>query len=523
MTTTTTLSIHYMGIDTCGSCSVVHHVFACSVIPLKVLCPTHLMREGVNHFGGFDATPTDYELLENMLYDSRTLPDLQPDGHDWCRKCSRPILDNGVEAIASNGNTYLVHMDCSQTYCYHEECQGKRTPSITWLPLTSDFYRYLERPNISNIEYQHVSGEKYCGRHIVERLDQIGWWFECISCHDFYDNDTYESYEHSGDTYCQPCYNDHIVVCDDCDYVYHIDYGHHCSYDEGESDEGIIHAYHYKPHPVFFGHDEGYHLGFELEIEAVSDSNDLNGSAESLMAILGDRTYFKFDGSVENGFEIVSHPHTLKEYTDKFPWRFVKKAKELGFRSWDAQQSSCGLHVHVSRVAFGPGKLEDESDDRYYKRTIIVRQRHEIRFIKLIYDNQRQIERLSGRPANRWSTFSDKNRVWNKVKDDYQVDGRYSAVNTSNRDTIEVRTFKGSLNKPRIMADIELVHCAVEYTRDLRVTGANKALSWLKFTGYVAENMDKYPHLFTLMEKTFNEEPLYDSRTESENYEGVTV
>jgi hypothetical protein len=104
------------------------------------------------------------------------------------------------------------------------------------------------------------------------------------------------------------------------------------------------------------------------------------------------------------------------------------------------------------------------------------------------------------------------------------MNGRYSVVNTENPYTIEVRLFKGSLNKARLMANLEFVHCAVEYTRDLKVTGSNKALSWLKFTGYVAQNMDKYPHLFALMEKTFNNEPLYDNRTDEETIrEGVRV
>jgi hypothetical protein len=46
---------------------------------------------------------------------------------------------------------------------------------------------------------------------------------------------------------------------------------------------------------------------------------------------------------------------------------------------------------------------------------------------------------------------------------------------------------------------LEFVHCAVEYTRDLKVNGKNKALSWLAFSGYVHANQEQYPHLHEMM------------------------
>jgi hypothetical protein len=50
---------------------------------------------------------------------------------------------------------------------------------------------------------------------------------------------------------------------------------------------------------------------------------------------------------------------------------------------------------------------------------------------------------------------------------------------------------------------LEFVHCAVEYTRNLKVNGKNKALSWLAFVGYVHANQEQYPHLHAVMDSTF--------------------
>jgi hypothetical protein len=90
-----------------------------------------------------------------------------------------------------------------------------------------------------------------------------------------------------------------------------------------------------------------------------------------------------------------------------------------------------------------------------------------------------------------------------KVKYGEQNNGRYSAINTENDATIEVRVFKGSLRKERVLSALEFVTAAVEYTRDLKVTPKNQALTWLAFTGYVSSNLETYPNLAIIMSESF--------------------
>jgi hypothetical protein len=207
----------------------------------------------------------------------------------------------------------------------------------------------------------------------------------------------------------------------------------------------------------------------------------------------------KDDGSLSDGFEIVTHPHTLSDYQTNFNWEFTSKLKREGFRSWNTD--TCGLHVHVSRTAFGEGVAPWGRPDR--DQLILKKQAHELRFMKLIYDNQRQVERIAGRAGNHYATFQDKGKLVSKLKYGTQTNGRYSAINTENDATLEVRVFKGSLRKERVLSALEFVTASVEYTRNLKVTSKNQALSWLRFTAYVAENMDTYPNLALIMSESF--------------------
>jgi len=240
--------------------------------------------------------------------------------------------------------------------------------------------------------------------------------------------------------------------------------------------------------------------------------------------LLGDRVYLKEDGSLSNGFEIVSHPHSLEAFRKDFNWSSFARLRNIGLRSWDT--STCGIHIHVSRNAFGPvyesrtGQPYDPwADDMTYterQKYYRTRQTHELKFIKLIYDNDRQVCRLAGRYSEDYANFADKGRLTRKVRRGETSGGRHAAVNTENESTLEVRVFKGSLAPERVLACLEFVHSAVEYTRDLKVSGntiplsAGKvkptALTWLAYSSYVYTHSEQYPNLTSLMVRTFDRE-----------------
>jgi len=64
-------------------------------------------------------------------------------------------------------------------------------------------------------------------------------------------------------------------------------------------------------------------MGVELEID---DSGEDNANADERMCIAndaGERIYCKHDGSIEHGFEIVSHPMSLEYHMTNIPWRKI--------------------------------------------------------------------------------------------------------------------------------------------------------------------------------------------------------
>jgi len=349
-----------------------------------------------------------------------------------------------------------------------------------------------------------VNGRDVCNKcwELIKANDESIDWTTCDDCGTYVRDDRRFSdalWSAHRDMYlCNSCYECDIE-CSDCGMDYLESDGHNCD-DPHEEDNGsrYIHSYGYKPSPRFFG-DTLYHLGLELEVEA--KDGDYNWGAEYVYNQVHDRAYLKYDGSLRNGFEIVSHPHSLEEFQKEFPWHILDELKTNGFRSWNTR--TCGIHVHVSRRAFKRGSwIQEEA--------------HQIKFMKLIYDNQRQVQRLAGRESS-YAKFDDKGKIVQKVKAGYQTSGRYSAINTENDSTIEVRVFRGTLRKERVLSALEFVHAAVEYTRNLKMVASEKPLSWIKFIGYVSDNSKQYPNLFLVINELFDKESTDYNQPEEDN------
>jgi hypothetical protein len=368
-----------------------------------------------------------------------------------------------------------------------------------------DWQRIYFIPSEQFTSTTSIEGREYCDlcrTKFWEENDESDY-FECECCEWFTHHDNSGWFD--GTRYCDNCIENNVFNCGHCDELCWDGNDHDCTSEDDDS--SLIHSYSYKPSPYFFGEGK-YHFGFELEVEARG-----NGRFEGAVIAqntLGGHAYLKEDGSLNDGFEIVTHPHTLQNYHTEFNWGVLDKLKSEGYRSWNT--NTCGLHVHVSRTAFGEGDPWDRRIMRAQRSQLLLkRQSHELRFMKLIYDNQRQVERISGRSSTRYASFEDKGNLVQKVKYGNQGNGRFSAINTENDTTIEVRVFRGSLRKERVLSAIEFVHASVEYTRDVKVTSKNHALSWLKFTGYVADNAELYPNLVTIMSESFDRDNSIDS------------
>lgn len=277
---------------------------------------------------------------------------------------------------------------------------------------------------------------------------------------------------------CQSCYDAYYIHCAQCGCLLSLDDSYIdddddyvCTdcYHSAQDNSQLIHNYYYKPEPVFYGTGNRY-FGVELEIDRGGESDRAARKLLSIANAEEERLYCKHDGSLDNGFELVSHPLTLQYHLEVMPWKeLLREAVSLGYCSHKG--GTCGLHVHISRSAFGETVEEQES--------VIARILY---FVEKNWDELLKFSRRTPSQLERWaSRYGYKDRpkdILDHAKKGYG--GRYASVNLENRATIEFRIFRGTLKLNTFIATLQLVNriCDVAlflYDEELQ------AMSWTTF------------------------------------------
>ena len=280
---------------------------------------------------------------------------------------------------------------------------------------------------------------------------------------------------------CQSCYDRHYTSCERCGRIIH---QYDAYYEDGDEDtplcydchtrvsrEKAIHDYYYKSTPLFRGDGPRY-FGVELEIDSGGEDDD---NAQQIMEIANgngqENLYCKHDGSLDDGFELVTHPMTLEYHTKKMPWaRILQEAVSLGYTSHQA--GTCGLHVHVNRNAFGN---TEEAQDAVIARILYFFEKNWEELLKFSRRTQRQLEHW----AARYGYKEQPKELLDHAKKGGHG-GRYSCVNLQNTDTIESRIFRGTLKYNTLIATLQLLDriCDVAlFMSDDEL----KAMSWTTF------------------------------------------
>lgn len=308
-------------------------------------------------------------------------------------------------------------------------------------------------------------------------------------------------------TLCHYCYENEYVTCTECGVLlpnrdaYYLEddednpYCCHC-YTEHPRHKAI-HEYYYKPEPVFYGEGPRY-FGIELEID---EGGELSANAEKLLKLANENhelLYAKHDGSLDDGFELVSEPCSMTYHHAEVPWLPVlQKAASLGYTSHKA--GTCGLHIHVSRAAFGE---TEEQQDLSIARILYFVEKHWEELLKFSRRTEAQLNRW----AARYGYKDQPKEILDHVKKGYGG-GRYTCVNLTNTDTIEFRMFRGTLKYNTFLATLQLVNricdVALSYS-DAEV----KALSWTSFVSGI--DGSRYPELITYLKerRLYTNEPV---------------
>jgi DNA-dependent RNA polymerase auxiliary subunit epsilon len=327
-------------------------------------------------------------------------------------------------------------------------------------------------------DYNSVEGETWC----ETCTNNNAHW--CDLCNSYFTGYTYGT-DDSSEVMCERCYENNTTYCEDCDATYL----NGCEYNHDEDvDTRLVHDYSYRPDPKFHSsEDENTRLYFGIEVETEVRGGSYENrryAAEYAVRLEHEGlAYLKSDGSLECGFEIVSHPMTHNYFMNKASvlWNTIGTLKsDYDMMAWGTK--TCGLHIHISRAGFNGGS-------------------HQHRFLQLVYNNKDFYELLAGRSSSHWAKFDDNvdpNTGQKSLKHKFERGGsdRYAAVNTNNRQTLEMRIFRGSLNTRFIKSCIDLAHASVEFTRVMSVPEVREhKLDCINLIQYIRERVELYPSL----------------------------
>lgn len=217
-----------------------------------------------------------------------------------------------------------------------------------------------------------------------------------------------------------------------------------------------IHYYHYHHES---GHDYIKHntanesgspyLGIELEVDKGGCSDRAATAFDEKFTVHNDPEWLMFenDGSLNNGFEIITNPGTLafhkalrQSYEDGF-----RTLVRMGYRSFNTD--TCGMHVHVNRDFFGDYFEQDE----HLEKVVAISEK--------FYDELLTFSRRDMDDADSWAKKweDDPHEIIEDMEKE-ELDTRYACVNLCPQNTIEFRIFKGTLNPKSFFASLELVN-----------------------------------------------------------------
>ena len=332
-----------------------------------------------------------------------------------------------------------------------------------------DIYSYCDycgdivlRDDLNWLENNETLVCEHCTEHNVNII-----WCEEHDCYEYQEDDDIITLA-NGNTICYDAfeYGDYFF-CEDCEQYFHIDYACYSEMDEcyfcedciGDHVSEYISEYHDHDYDEFKMTDEDEEndnklfFGMELEIEA-NHRNNHDNLAEAILNLTDDFV-FEQDGSLNNGFEIISMPFSrnyMKETLEDDLYAMLQTINKHNYEG----KNTCGLHFHISYDAIRsiPNLLKIVE---YYKEELTI------------------LSRREESSLNRWSPFYtknfDKEEITNgmieEIVDNYQ--SRYHAINLDNNYTVEFRIFKSTTDHKTLMATWELVNNIVAYANDYNV------------------------------------------------------
>lgn len=392
-----------------------------------------------------------------------------------------------IPARDNDGNSIQCQCPCCET-----EIDIDNSVEHNGFPHCQDCISMCENCNatttdVDNFYLSHTATYSRVSAANTQLLCENCNW-ECTDCSRRFSNDVSVSNNASGEDICESCAESYYS-CDDCRSIIHEDNSHHTDdgtycqscYESQESEDSYIYNHEYKPRAQFLrGKGEKVKpvhstlfLGVELEVDIPRNSSQYryrsqSDDVKSVGLAAHPALYCKEDGSLNRGFEMVSHPATW-QYWQEFDWTFLRKLKKMGYRSYDA--NTCGLHVHASR-------------SQYSKLDILKL----LTFFKTNRDFVFQLSRRGYGDMAQWASIAVENQsqLISMVQSERRShNSRYTAINLNNSHTVEFRLFRGTMKPMAINRNIAFVVAITAFVKEngLADMRAGKFCAWMQLRG----------------------------------------
>ncbi len=434
----------------------------------------------------------------------------------YCKNCLTWYDNDYIDAntVLNDGSAEIWCQDCVESNAFYcEHCDQL----------------------VANDDMEEIHVHGLCDSFTDSHVEY--WCYSCrdsdaVQCEDCGDwvSDNFAMLDGNGNNICHCCLEQDYIQCEDCHNWYR-------SEDMAEYEDGwlceycaanrrrVIYGYHdYANNWQFYSHlserlkrlmseyevRQNYlHMGIELEIDRGGENSD---NAIAITTAIGfpanesDMLICSHDGSLDNGFEIISNPATLEFHKTQYNWKAgMEEAINAGYVSHNG--GTCGQHIHVDREYFHCRTPEAEwrlsllaSNNFNWLEKFSRREKwsyckffehgHSSFFEDFIENRFSENEdilkefRETGKPFTSKMFEVDRDATMvlvDRVRDYYKRGGHGVAFNFGGRGTLEFRFFRGTLKYNTFIANLELtaMMCLAvkQYTQEEL---CNVGLQWFK-------------------------------------------
>lgn len=339
-------------------------------------------------------------------------------------------------------------------------------------------------------DFYTFKGEKMCSNCYNEHI------YQCPCCNGTFDNRKVpKSNKKVGNKYlCPMCAKAMVSKCDHCKKI-HFEFNifkdkRYCL----ECVNNAIHSYHHSQSAYPFyayrktgnyktrrGANGDLYFGIELETDRKTSDDNYKFPLLEVKSMLNNEAYFETDCSLGiNGAELITYPHTEDAFYN-LDW-----ANVLDYLVKSGRQSHnsgvCGLHQHINRKYFGNTKAEQNENiakvivfyHLFWDDIVKFSRRTSFGYCRKIdLDNQGYYNDTEPDIKKRHEKYA-KHRV------DNNITSHGDAINLSNRETVEFRIMRGTLNYDTFMASIDFNLCVAKRAKELSWNEVYEYKNWFK-------------------------------------------